>query len=110
MNLGEEIKREFFLSENNVVSDRFICDNTDLLWLKEEIDYMIYVPSYMLWCVKNGDADGNLVCDRTISALAEFGRAKNAENRLNFKFLCNDKQRFVVFSFLAMVSFRPKIP
>ena len=61
---------------------------------------MEYMPSYMLWCVKNGDSDGNLVCDRTISALAEFGRAKDEMNHLNFKYLCNDRQKMVVYNFL----------
>ena len=58
------------------------------------------MPSYMLWCVKNGDSDGNLVCDHTISALAEFGRAKDEMNYLNFKFLCNDRQKVAVYNFL----------
>ena len=100
MTLETDIKREFLLTKENVIPDEFIVSNPDEVWLNSGIDYMIYVPSYMLWCVKNGDSDGNLVTDYTITALAEFGRAKSLENKLNFKFLCNNEQRAVVYNFL----------
>jgi hypothetical protein len=100
MTLETDIKREFLLTKENVISDEFIVSNPDAVWLNNDIDYMTYVPSYMLWCLKNGDSDGNLVTDFTITALAEFGRAKSLENKLNFKFLCNYDQRRIVLSFL----------
>jgi hypothetical protein len=100
LNLEEGIKSEFLISEENKVPDEFIISNPDVLWLEKEIDYMIYIPSYILWCLKNRDSDGNLVCDRTRSALAELGRAKDLTNHLNFKFLCNNKQKELIFHFL----------
>jgi hypothetical protein len=101
LDLENDIKNEFFLADSNILSDEFIRNNPDILWIKDKIDYMIYVPNYMLWCLKNKDLDGNLVCDYTINVLAEFGRSKNpGYEHLNFKFLCNNKQREMVYRFL----------
>jgi hypothetical protein len=100
INLEDTIRNKFHLSEENVVSNAFILNNPDVLWLENEIDYMAYVPSYVLWCIKNKDIDGNLIFDHTIKALAEFGRAKDTNNRLNFKFLCNDEQKELIYNFL----------
>jgi hypothetical protein len=98
--LESRIRTAFSLNEN-IVSDEFISHNTSVLWLKEEVDYMVYVPSYMLWCLKNKDDEGSLVFNDTISALAEFGRSKNPQIiHLNFKFLCDDRQKKLVCQFL----------
>ena len=101
MELAEEIKKEFNLSPETVVSDDYIQDNVDLMWIKEEINTLLYVPSYVLWCIKNKEKDGNLVVVYTLNALAEYGRAKDKENNhLNFKFLCNSNQKEAVLKFL----------
>ncbi|MBM4206717.1 MAG: hypothetical protein FJ190_01455 [Gammaproteobacteria bacterium] len=82
------------------MSDSYIRKNKNILWVNDKIDLMAHVPNYMLWCLKNRD-EGNLICDYTISALAEFGRNKNPKDEnLNFKFLCNKKQKEVVSRFL----------
>ncbi len=98
--LENEIRTEFSLNENSV-TDEFIAKHADIMWINEEIEYMVYVPSYMLWCLKNKDNEGSLVFDYTVNALAEFGCSKNPKiKRLNFKFLCDDKQKKVVCKFL----------
>jgi hypothetical protein len=98
--LENDVKTAFAIN-GNIVSDEFISNNTSVLWLKEDVDFMVYVPSYMLWCLKNKDDEGSLVFDNTISALAEFGRSKNPQMpHLNFKFLCNDRQKELVCRFL----------
>lgn len=105
MDIESAILKEFSLSSETLLPDSFIEKNDDLMWLEGEIDYLVYVPSYMLWCIRNGEKDGNLVCERTISAIAEFGRCKNSElSHLNFRFLCRDEQRAVVSSFLVWAS------
>ena len=102
MDIISQIFKEFCLSEEDVISDEFICENDDLMWLNSEINYMIYVPSYMIWCIKNKEIDGNLICDNTIRALAEYGRAKKPDNPyLNFKFLCSSQQKELVCLFLS---------
>jgi|GEM_PF-1278204 len=102
MDIKKEIIQEFSLSEDNILSDEFIRENEDLMWFKEEIDHLVYVPSYMLWCLKNGEVDGNLICEYTIRSIAEYGRAKDPENiDLNFKFRCTPKQRELVCQFLT---------
>ncbi|OMH31670.1 hypothetical protein BGP75_16215 [Motiliproteus sp. MSK22-1] len=102
MNIEQKIIKAFGLSSDIVVSDDFIEKNDDLMWLEREIDYLIYVPSYMLWCVRHKEYKGNIVCDRTISALAEFGRCKKSDiAHLNFKDLCNERQKSVVSEFLS---------
>lgn len=62
---------------------------------------MVYVPSYMIWVARNIEANGNLICDYTINALAEYGRAKKRKNsNLNFKHLCNKNQKKWFLEFL----------
>ena len=101
MDLKNSIRKEFSLTMENTLSDEFIRNNTNILWIKEKINFMEFLPSYMLWCVENRDIDGSLVCDHTISVLAEFGRAKDTPNNyLNFKYRCNDRQKAVVNCFL----------
>lgn len=103
MNLEKEIEQVFCLTANTIISDEFIQDNPDLMWIKNEINLIEYVPSYMLWCIrhKKFEGEGSLIYDFTLNALAEYGRAKDKENSyLNFKHLCNAEQKAVVYNFL----------
>ena len=101
MTIAQEIEIAFKISDENRVSDAFIEMNSDLMWLKAEVDLITYVPSYMLWCLAYKEKNGNLVCDHTIHALAEYGRANNPENNyLNFKGICNAEQIHAVKNFL----------
>jgi hypothetical protein len=105
MDITSQILNEFHLSEDDIILDEFICENDDLMWIKSEINYMVYVPSYMLWCLKNRERDGNLICDNTINALAEYGRAKDLNNEyLSFKFQCSNQQKQLVRLFLSWCS------
>jgi hypothetical protein len=101
MNIELAIKEAFFTDDLVPTDDEFIEANTDITWQNERTDLMNLVPSYMLWCVRNRDSNGNLVIDGTVNALSEYGRSKNPNiEHLNFKFLCNSKQRSVVLNFL----------
>lgn len=101
MNIEQELINGFGLTSDVVVAGDYIEQNDDLMRLKGKIDYMVYVPSYMLWCVRHKELDGNLVCDRTINAISEFGRANDPDvDHLNFKYLCNNNQKSVVSGFL----------
>jgi len=102
MSIEQKIISQFGLAKGVIVPDDFIERNDNIMWLKGEVDYLIYVPSYMLWCVRHKESDGNLVCDHTISSIAEFGRCKDPNiSHLNFKFLCNAQQKSVVSAFLS---------
>jgi len=94
------IKDTFNLTGSNILSDDFIQNNDDILLLEKDIDLLIYIPSYMNWCYQNKEKDGNLICDFTINALAEHGRAKDNTSLLNFKYLCNNTQKELVYHFL----------
>lgn len=101
MSLEKEIEQAFCITPETIISDDYIQNNPDLMWIKKQINLMIYVPSYMLWCLKNKESEGNLVCDFTLNALAEYGRAKDKENSyLNFKYLCNEEQKGIVYNFI----------
>ncbi len=101
MNIEQEIRIEFFKGDDPSVSDEFILSNGDIMWLKEEVDLAKYVPSYMYWVARNGIDEHGLVSDHTLSALAEYGRCKDGDiKHLNFKHLCNPKQKEVVINFL----------
>ncbi|WP_440877635.1 hypothetical protein [Thalassotalea sp. PLHSN55] len=101
MELISDIVNGFNLSDNDLVSDSFISENEDLMWIKSEINLMHYVPSYMIWCIKYNNSADNLVCDYTINALAEYGRRKEtSSNYLNFKSKCSPKQTVIIVQFL----------
>jgi len=101
MNLEKELEEVFSLTSKTMISNEYIQNNPDLMWIKKRIDLMTYVPSYILWCLKNKESEGNLVCDYTLNALAEYGRAKDKENSyINFKYLCNAEQKAFVYNFL----------
>lgn len=100
MDLEAEIKNVFpkVLSEPTI-PDSFIEENESIMELEGEVDYFKVLPAYMLWCLKY--TDEKLVDMNTVSALAEYGRAKNKENSyLDFMHLCNTEQRRVVAKFL----------
>lgn len=100
MNLEAEIKNVFpkVLSEPTIPNS-FIEEYESIMELEGEVDYFKVVPAYMLWCLKYKDE--KLVDMNTVSALAEYGRAKNKENSyLSFMHLCNTEQRRVVVKFL----------
>jgi len=99
-----DIKHIFNLTDENILSDDFIQNNDDVMWIEGEIDLLIYIPSYMNWCYANKEKDGNLICDCTIRAIAEHGRAKKNNRGLNFKYLCNIEQRTMVYDFLIWCS------
>ena len=101
MNIEQEIQEAFFTDGAVPITSEFILKNPDLMWLKNKEDLLVLVPSYILWCTRNRDSNGNLVIDGTINALAEYGRSKKEEiEHLNFKFSCKPNQREVVYSFL----------
>lgn len=101
MDIELAIKDAFFTDNSEPIDDKFIEANTDITWQNQSTDLMNLVPSYMLWCVRNRDLNGNLIIDGTVNALSEYGRSKNPNiEHLNFKFLCNSKQRSVVLMFL----------
>ncbi|BCD96478.1 hypothetical protein [Marinagarivorans cellulosilyticus] len=101
MNIEQAIQEAFFPDGSVPIDDEFIEENADIAWLNEKMSLLILVPSYMLWCTRNRDSNGNLVVDGTVNALAEYGRSKKPEiEHLSFKFLCNSTQREVVLKFL----------
>lgn len=100
MTLEEQIFSAFpEVSDEPIINDSFIISNQNLMELEENINYLKYVPSYMLWCIKNKDSE--LVDEYTINALAEYGRSKSKENTyLNFMHCCSIEQKLVVIQFL----------
>jgi len=101
MYIHQEIENEFFSAGSSKLGDDFIENNADVMWVNEDMNPMVYVPSYMIWVAQNKEKNGNLICDYTINALAEYGRAKDCKNsNLNFKHLCNNNQKKVVLRFL----------
>lgn len=100
MDLEKDIKRDFpKIIEDPVISDQFIEENEDIMMVPQDIDLMKYVPSYMLWSVRNKDK--KLVDQYTVNALAEYGRAKpDAREYLTFKYTCNENQIRTVINFL----------
>ncbi len=103
MNLRIEIIKSFSLSLESIIEDSFIEENPSIMEIEVESELMQYVPSYMLWCLKNKDSA--LVDTHIVNALAEYGRCKNPENEhLNFMFRCSSEQRKVVTNFLIWCS------
>lgn len=100
-----DIKNIFDLTDKNILSDDFIQNHDDAVWLEGGIDLLIYIPSYMNWCYANKEKDGNLICDYTINAITGNGRAKKDNKNYNFKYLCNTEQRAMVYDFLIWCSF-----
>lgn len=89
------------VSVQDKVTDSYISGHQNLMEMAEEIERLVYVPAYMLWCIRNVDNYDQLVTYFTVGAIAEYGRAKNsANNYLNFKYRCNTEQRKAVLAFL----------
>lgn len=86
------------------LNDDFILANQDLMQLEQPKSLLEVVPAYMLWCAENPRSP-ELVSDFTLSALAEYGRSKSAENpSLNFRYLCSSVQAAAVVAFLRWAS------
>ncbi len=85
----------------NEITDSYIAANDNLMELEGEIDFLLYVPVYMLWCVRHKDNYDQIVINFTIRTIAEFGRSKERYNNyMNFKYRCNTKQKVAVVAFL----------
>lgn len=83
------------------VNDDYISGHQNLMEIPEEIETLVYVPAYMLWCVHNVNNYDQLVTDFTINSIAEYGRAKDSKYKyLNFKYRCNADQKKAVLAFL----------
>lgn len=101
MDLISNILEEFNLSEDDLISSSFISDNEDLMWIKADINLILYVPSYMVWCIKNKNISDSLIFDYTINAISEYGRCKDESNNyLNFKYQCTPEQIIIIVQFL----------
>ena len=96
MSLRFEISKVFSLSKSVLIEEAFIKDNQNIMELAVEDQLMIYVPSYMLWCIKHKDSE--LVDLHTVHALSEYGRCKSSDG---FRSLCSKEQREVVHKFLV---------
>jgi hypothetical protein len=99
MSLRFEISKAFSLSKDLLIEDSFIEGHQDLMELSVEDHLMVYVPSYMLWCLKNKDS--KLVDLNTVHALSEYGRSKSPDG---FRSLCSAEQREVIYKFLVWCS------
>ena len=106
MSLQVEIESAFPKTLNApIVSNDFILNNQNIMELEENIDLFKYVPSYMIWTIKNSDEYEELVDGYTINTLAEYGKTKSIDNPyLNFMHLCNKKQKLAVIKFLKWCS------
>jgi hypothetical protein len=97
MSIEQIIQKAFPAVNQDEITDSYIIANQNLMDLEGKIDFLLYVPVYMLWCVRNKDNYDQLVTDRTIYSIAEFGRSKEQNS---FKCCCNLKQKFAVVAFL----------
>ncbi len=96
-----EIIEIFGINEENQINDEFIESHADPMWEITDFEPIKYLPSYMVWCVRNGNRDGNLVCAGTINAIAESGRSRSPNiTHLNFKYRCTEQQKLIVARFL----------
>ena len=103
MSLSFEIAKHFSITDSSRVSDSFIEKNQNLMEIEVEKELMRYIPSYMLWCLKNKES--MLIDSYLINALSEYGRCKDPENEyLNFMFRCSKEQRNVISNFLVWCS------
>jgi hypothetical protein len=83
------------------ITDNFILSNQSLMEIDKEIDPLLYVPVYMLWCVRNKENYDQLVTDYTIDSIAYFGRTINQPvASMNLKKRCNVSQREAILAFL----------
>ena len=87
MSLRFEISKAFSLSTDLLIKDSFIEENQNIMEIPVEDQLMVYVPSYMLWCLKHRDS--LLVDDNTVHALSEYGREKSPDS---FRFRCSKEQ------------------
>jgi hypothetical protein len=83
------------------LSDEYIENNPDPANAEPRNDWLVLMPAYMSWCIRSPLRNELLVVDHTINALANFGRFAQPEPaHLNFRSLCNPRQKAVVTDFL----------
>lgn len=99
MNLEEEITVAFNLEGITLLSDRHISENPCPLFNNPDIPQELLIPQYMLWVVKYGDADGNIVCENTLSDLAFLGRTQKPTITM-FRQMCNKQQSEIISKFI----------
>jgi hypothetical protein len=83
-----------------IITDEFILENQDLQMIDFEGLEFKYIPSYMIWCLKNESSE--LVDWNLLNVLAEYGRAQlTSPSSIQFKYKCNKEQHEVVYKFLC---------
>ncbi len=83
------------------LTDQYIERHPDPTCAEPKNEWLLLMPAYMSWCVRSPLRNELLVVDRTIDALANFGRFNQPEpSHMNFRSLCNPQQRAVVAAFL----------
>ena len=99
MNLEKEIIETFNLEGITLLSDEHISENPNPLFDNPGMPQEFLIPQYMLWVVKHGDADGNIICENTLSDIAYLGRTKKP-SVTPFKQMCNKQQTELVSKFI----------
>ncbi|WP_044619216.1 hypothetical protein [Gynuella sunshinyii] len=99
MNIDMDIIDAFNLKDVTLLSDEHIANNSCPIFDNPGIPQEELIPQYMLWVVKNGDHDGNLICDGLLSDLAFLGRTKNSQ-LAPFKYNLTGRQLAVVIEFI----------
>ena len=100
MDLLASLKAEFPLSAPNL-TDEYIELNPDPTDAEPLHTWLAIMPAYMSWCIRSPRRNELLVLDHTVNALANFGRYAQPEpSHMNFRSLCNSRQRAVVAAFL----------
>ena len=61
--------------DDPALSDDFIAAHPSLMEIDGQPDLPRYVPTYMLWCIRNKDNYDQLVTDYTVNALGVYGRS-----------------------------------
>lgn len=100
MDLLASLKIEFPNFEAGL-TDEYIEQNPDPAGAESSNNWLAVMPAYMSWCVRSPLRNELLVLDHTVDALANFGRFEHPKpSHLNFRSLCNSRQRAVVAAFL----------
>ncbi len=101
MDLVASLKAEFPLCVAGL-TDEYIEQNPDPTDAEPLNNWLAIMPAYMSWCIRSPRRNELLVLDHTVNALAEFGRFSRPEpSHLNFRSLCNSRQRALVAAFLG---------
>ncbi|MBE3798533.1 hypothetical protein HJ183_23895 [Vibrio parahaemolyticus] len=84
------------------IPDTWIETSDLLTFSNYSEDAMFFMPAYMCWALRNEPEGNSLVIDNIVHDLAEFGKCQNSELAwLNFKFKCNNHQKYAVLLFLT---------